>query len=60
MERLTQLHRQKKQLLALKRTMDKNAPMHTEEGYQYARTLTKIVLINIEIEEAEKKEMAAN
>jgi len=44
--------------MSVKRTLDKDAPMHTEEGFQYARVLTKLVLIELEIEQIEKEKAA--
>ncbi|EOS54315.1 hypothetical protein [Paenibacillus barengoltzii] len=55
MNRLQTLRKQKQFWLSVIRTMDKNAPMYTEEGMQYARVLTKLVLIELEIQ----KEKAA-
>ncbi|MDA5109480.1 hypothetical protein O3V59_14010 [Brevibacillus thermoruber] len=59
MNRLQTLRKQKQFWLSVKRTLDKDAPMHSEEGFQYARVLTKLVLIELEIEEIEGKEKAA-
>lgn len=58
MNRLQTLRRQKQFWLLVIRTMDKNAPMYTEEGMQYARVLTKLVLIELEIEQIEKEKAA--
>jgi hypothetical protein len=58
MNRLQTLQKQKQFWMSVKRTLDKDAPMHTEEGFQYARVLTKLVLIELEIEQI-KKEKAA-
>jgi len=58
MDRLQKLQEQKQFWLSVKRTMDKDAPMHTEEGMQYARVLTKLVLIELEIEQIEKEKAA--
>jgi hypothetical protein len=58
MDRLQMLQEQKQFWLSVKRTMDKDAPMHTEEGMQYARVLTKLVLIELEIEQIEKEKAA--
>jgi hypothetical protein len=58
MDRLHKLQEQKQFWLSVKRTMDKDAPMHTEEGMQYARVLTKLVLIELEIEQIEKEKAA--
>lgn len=58
MNRLQSLRKQKQFWLSVKRMLDKNAPMHTEEGMQYARVLTKLVLIELEIEQIEKEKAA--
>lgn len=58
MNRLQTLRKQKQFWLLVIRTMDKNAPMYTEEGMQYARVLTKLVLIELEIEQIEKEKAA--
>jgi hypothetical protein len=58
LNRLQTLRKQKQFWLSVKRTLDKDAPMHTEEGFQYARVLTKLVLIELEIEQIEKEKAA--
>lgn len=58
MDRLQTLRKQKQFWLSVKRTLDKNAPMYSEEGIQYARVLTKLVLIELEIELIEKEKAA--
>lgn len=58
MDRLQKLQEQKQFWLSVRRTMDKDAPMHLEEGMQYARVLTKLVLIELEIEQIEKEKVA--
>jgi hypothetical protein len=58
MDRLQTLQKQKQFWLSVKRTLDKDAPMYTEEGMQYARVLTKLVLIELEIEQIEKEKAA--
>lgn len=58
MNRLQTLRKQKQFWLSVKRTLDKDAPMHSEEGFQYARVLTKLVLIELEIEQIEKEKAA--
>jgi hypothetical protein len=56
--RLQTLRKQKQFWLSVKRMLDKKAPMHTEEGMQYAHVLTKLVLIELEIEQIEKEKAA--
>lgn len=58
MNRLQTLRKQKQFWLSVKRMLDKDAPMHTEEGMQYARVLAKLVLIELEIEQIEKEKAA--
>ncbi|MUG67290.1 Uncharacterised protein [Chlamydia abortus] len=58
MDRLQTLRKQKQFWKSVKRMLDKDAPMHTEEGMQYARVLTKLVLIELEIEQIEKEKAA--
>ncbi|MGG4034184.1 hypothetical protein ABEV74_10875 [Paenibacillus cisolokensis] len=58
MDRLQTLQKQKQFWMSVKRTLDKDAPMHTEEGFQYARVLTKLVLIELEIAQIEKEKAA--
>ena len=58
MDRLQTLRKQKQFWLSVKRTLDKDAPLHTEEGMQYARVLVKLVLIELEIEQIEKEKAA--
>lgn len=58
MNRLQTLQKLKQFWMSVKRTLDKDAPMHTEEGFQYARVLTKLVLIELEIEQIEKQKAA--
>jgi hypothetical protein len=58
MDRLQTLRKQKQFWLSVKRTLDKDAPLYTEEGMQYARVLVKLVLIELEIEQIEKEKAA--
>lgn len=55
MQRMQELLKQKKQLKEFKRTLDKNASLETWEGMMYARTLTRLVLIELELESMEKE-----
>lgn len=49
------LLRQKQKLKAVMQTMDKNAPLHQYDGWAYANTLVKLVLIQLEIDKLQKK-----
>jgi hypothetical protein len=55
MQRLKELLQQKKQLNEIKQTLDKDVPMDSWEGATYSWTLVKLVLIELEIEEIEKR-----
>jgi hypothetical protein len=54
MQRIQELLKQKKQLNGFKRTLDKDASLQTCEGMMYAKTLVKLVLIKLELEDMEK------
>jgi len=54
MQKKQELLKQRKLLTVYKRSFDKNAPLQTWEGMAYARTLVKLVLIEMELEEMEK------
>ena len=58
MDRLQTLRKQKQFWLSVKRMLDKDASIYTWEGMQYARVLTKLVLIELEIEQIEKEKAA--
>mgnify|MGYP001194405090 CR=1 FL=1 len=58
MDRLQTLQQQREFWLSVKSTMDADAPLHTEEGMHYARVLTKLILIELEIEQIEKEKAA--
>jgi hypothetical protein len=58
MDRLQTLRKQKQFWLSVKRMLDKDSSFDTEEGRQYARVLTKLVLIELEIEQIEKEKAA--
>jgi hypothetical protein len=58
MDRLQSLRKEKQFWLSVKRTLDKDAPLYTEEGMQYTRVLVKLVLIELEIEQIEKEKAA--
>lgn len=54
MDRLTELLIQKKEYNEIKRGLDKGACLQTWEGMAYARTITQLVLIELEIENIKK------
>jgi hypothetical protein len=54
MQRLSELRKQKRELLRLKRMLDKNACFMSWEGATYAKTLVKLVIIELEIEDMKK------
>lgn len=54
MQRMQELLEQKKQLNGLKCTLDKDASLQTWEGMMYAKTLVRLVLIELKLEDMEK------
>ncbi|MNW37777.1 hypothetical protein D3C74_148290 [compost metagenome] len=58
MEKLKHLLAQKARLQAAIRIMDIDAQFDSEDGRRYAQVLVKLVLINMQIEETEKKRAA--
>ena len=58
MNRITELQRQRAELIALKRMLDKDASLQTWEGWAYVQTLTKLVVINLELEALQKEKAA--
>lgn len=58
MQRMHELIEQKKQLNEIKGMLDKEASLQTWEGMAYARTLVKLVLIELEIGGLEKEKIA--
>lgn len=58
MDRLRYLKERKRQLMLTRRLLDKDAPLHTWEGMQYARVLVELVLIQLEIDQIEKEKAA--
>ncbi|MFC6334264.1 hypothetical protein ACFP56_16670 [Paenibacillus septentrionalis] len=55
MDVIQHLKAQKAKLVSEMQWMDKDASFDTEEGRRYAKALVKLVLINMQIEEKEKK-----
>lgn len=55
MNKLTQLLRQREELMELKEKLDKDAPFYSEFGFYYARTLLRLVLCTMEIEALQKE-----
>jgi len=53
--RLRSLLQRRSKLISIKRSMDKNAPLDSEEGFGYAKVLTTLTLVNLEIEEMHEK-----
>jgi hypothetical protein len=58
MQRLIELLDEKKRLNELKQMLDKEACLRTWEGATYAKTLVKLVLIELELEQMEKEKAA--
>ncbi|WP_432775647.1 hypothetical protein AAFJ72_21275 [Brevibacillus gelatini] len=58
MDRLRFLKERKRQLMLTRRLLDKDAPLNTWEGMQYARVLVELVLIQLEIDQIEKEKAA--
>ena len=58
MDRLRYLKERKRELILTRRLLDKDAPLNTWEGTQYARMLVKLVLIQLEIDQIEKEKAA--
>ncbi|SED06987.1 hypothetical protein [Paenibacillus sp. GP183] len=54
MLRLLELLNMKKELNEIKRVLDRDACLQTREGMTYAKTLVKLVLIELEIEDMKK------
>lgn len=50
MDRLQELIKLKRELNAQKLALDDEASMQTTEGFMYTRMLTRIVLVQLEIE----------
>jgi hypothetical protein len=58
MQKLAELQNKKNKLKDQKRMLDKDAHMDTWEGRSYARLLTQLVLIELEIENMQKDALA--
>jgi hypothetical protein len=58
MQNNEELLKRRNQLKAMLQTMDKDAPMHQFDGWVYASTLVKLVVVQLEIDGL-KKEKAA-
>lgn len=54
MQKMQELLNQKNQLNMFKLTLDKHVSLQTWEGMMYARTLTRLALIELELEQMEK------
>jgi hypothetical protein len=57
-QRLIELLDEKKRLNELKKMLDRESCLRTWEGMAYARTLVKLVLIELELEQMEKEKAA--
>lgn len=55
---LLELQERRLKLIQLKQTLDSDAPMNTEEGFWYAETLVKLVVIELQIEALQKEKAA--
>lgn len=58
MQTIQELKWKRNNLKAVLLTMDSNAPFCTEEGRAYCQWLVKVVAIELQIEELEKKKAA--
>lgn len=58
MEKLKHLFTQKARLQAAMQMMDEDAQFDSEDGRRYAQALVKLVLINMQIEDTDKKRAA--
>ena len=57
-QRLLELQERRLKLIQLKQTLDSDAPLYTEEGFWYAKTLTKLVVVELQIEALQKEKAA--
>lgn len=54
MDKITELIGQKKELIGLKRVLNKDASLQTEDGAHYARCLIKLILIELQLDDMQK------
>lgn len=54
MQKMQELLNQREQLMMLKQTLNNKASLQTSEGMMYARTLAKLALIELELEQMGK------
>jgi hypothetical protein len=57
MRNVVDLLEQKQQLLEIRSQLSKKASLQTEGGMLYARTLVKLVLLDMELKKVEQKEV---
>lgn len=58
MNRITELKRQKAELIKWKRTLDSSASLQNWEGRMYAEAALKLILINLELDALQKEKAA--
>lgn len=58
MENMQELLQLRKQLLMLKRLLDRNARFETEEGSVFAQTLVQLTMVELRIEALQKEKIA--
>lgn len=58
MQSIQELKQKRDRLKAVLQTMDSNASFSTEEGRSYCIWLAKVVMVELQIEEIEKKKAA--
>lgn len=58
MQTIQELKQKRERLKAVLLTMDSNAPFQCEEGRVYCQWLAKVVMVELQIEELEKKKAA--
>jgi hypothetical protein len=57
MRNVAELLEQKKQLLDVRSQLSRKTSLQTEEGMLYARTLVRLVLVDMELKKVEQKEV---
>ncbi|CAH0121357.1 hypothetical protein PAE9249_03884 [Paenibacillus sp. CECT 9249] len=58
MKTILELRQKRDRLKAVLQTLDENASFETECGRTYAQWLAKVVMVELQIEESEKKKAA--
>jgi hypothetical protein len=55
MNQLIRLQEERERLMAIKKQLNNKAPMDTNEGMKYVRSLAKLAMIEMQLEALKKK-----